>query len=124
MTKVLFINGQSDRHWIESLEQTALCLGESLELADHQHLEGVSFQNYALIIIDAGAVNNPISTVRHIRSCNSQVRIVMVSSTPHWKQARETLLAGATDYVRKVDGREAILDILRGSLFRMREGGS
>lgn len=116
MAGVCFINGQSDRQWIESLREAAQSLGKPFMRIDHWRLQD-KLQDCELIIIDAGAIGDDlISVVERIRALNSGVRIVVVSSVPHWKEARQILLAGATDYVRKENDREAILGILRGNL--------
>jgi len=116
MTCVCFINGHGDRQWIESLRQAVNSLGKPFVAMDHRHLKD-KLQKCELILIDAGAIGDDLSSVvRCIRASNSQVRIVVVSAAPHWKEARQILLAGATDYVRKENDREAILGILRGDI--------
>jgi DNA-binding response OmpR family regulator len=116
MTRVYLIKGQGDQRWVESLRKAVNSLGMSFLSVDHRVLYG-NLQEGDLIILDAGAVRDDLgSIVRHIRATNPQIRIVVVSSAPHWREARQTLLAGATDYVRKANDQNGILDILHGKV--------
>jgi DNA-binding NarL/FixJ family response regulator len=118
MAQMLLVNGKSNRYWINLLRRAAFSLGFSLASIDYRHIEGVSFQNYELIVLDLSVVVNPTVIIRLIHSHNPLARIIVVSSTPHWKQAKEALLAGATDYTKHVDDEAAILDTLQDNLIR------
>ena len=119
MSAMLFIKGQNGNDWFSTLSRAASDLGRSVTWIDHaQAGESLRFQDYELAILDANTISDPVAAVRAIRSSAPQVRIVVVSSTPHWKQARELLLGGATDYVRKVDDETAIQHMLRKNLSR------
>ncbi len=123
MTGVCFINGQGDRQWIEALRQAVHSLGEPFVPMDHRHLPEKLLE-CDLIILDAGAIGDDLSSlVRQIRLSDTRVRVVVVSAAPHWKEARQILLAGATDYVRKENDKEAILGILRGNVPTLRRRG-
>jgi DNA-binding response OmpR family regulator len=116
MTGVCFVNGQGDRQWVEALRQAVESLGKSFVPIDRAHLEN-KIQDCELIILDAGAIGDDLGTfVKDIRTSNAQARIVVVSSAPHWKEARQILLAGATDYVRKTNDSETMIDILLGNV--------
>jgi DNA-binding NtrC family response regulator len=115
MADVVLVSDRSDCNWVEALGQATSSLGKSMMLTDHQCLGSLSLEGCKLVIIDTGAkAVDVISAVQCIRSKDQYLRIVVVSSTPHWKQARDALLAGATDYRRKTDDSEDILEILRG----------
>ncbi len=123
MTKMIFADGQSDPHWIESLRRAALKLGKSFRVMDHSALLKTTHLECELVILDADVSHDLVSIVKHIRSNAPRVRIVVVSSTPQWKQARSILLTGATDYVRKADSEDAILNMLRGGDPEIRQVG-
>jgi DNA-binding response OmpR family regulator len=114
MGNILFINGQTDRNWINSLKKAVDSLGYSLKTVDHKRLPKIT-QNYELVILDAGAIGNVDLTpiILSMRKSEPNARIVVVSSAPYWKEATETLLAGATDYIRKSDDQLALMDLLK-----------
>ncbi len=115
MAKVLFVNGQSDRHWVETLRKAAHNLGKTLVFVSHKHVQE-HIQNYELVILDSESIGKEDLTavVQRVHTSYPEVRIVVISSSPHWKEARQTLLAGATDYVRKTDDIETISRLLHG----------
>jgi hypothetical protein len=119
VASVLLVNGQGGRQWAELLRRAASSVGLFLDYIDHQHIEGVSFRDYELVVLDSGAISKPKTTVQMILSSNPLARIVVVSSSPHWKQAREVLLAGATDYVKLVDDEATIAGVLWDNLVKM-----
>lgn len=116
MNKILFVAGPNDRHWIQALRQSALDMNKFLVLMDYCQMEEVSYRDYELIVLDASITVDLVRVIMNIRASDPRARVVVVSSAPHWKQARETLLAGAIDYVRKMDTQAAILDFLRDNL--------
>jgi len=120
MKQVVFIDSQNDHHWIETLRQAVTELGRSLVFLDWRQMATLSCWNYDLTILDASTDVDLISIIGCILTCNPLARIVVISSAPHWKQARETLLAGATDYVKKEDDRSAVLGVLERNLAKMR----
>ncbi len=103
MEDVFFIIGQSDHQWVKNLRLIGHNLGKSSVLVSHENFPNI-YQDCELFILDTGAVaDDLISIIKRIRSSNAKARIVVVSPAPHWKEARETLLAGASDYRRKID---------------------
>ena len=118
MAKVLLVNGQSGRYWIDLLRRSVLDLGGTLTVLEQRDAKEEMLADFDLIILDASAVDDLALTIRTIRSIHPLLRIVVVSPTPHWKQARESLVAGGTDYVRKVEDQAALLSILQESLAR------
>jgi DNA-binding NarL/FixJ family response regulator len=119
MAKVLFVNNRGGRSWTNLLRQAVLNLGGTLTLLDQQEVKDNACVGFDLIILDAGVVNDLALIIRTIRSSNPLARIVVVSPTPHWKQARETLLVGGSDYVRKADDEAALLGFLQDSLSKV-----
>ena len=113
MANMLLVNGSADHPWIELLRRVVFNLGKSLTVIDQQRWKEVPLQDYELIVLDASAVANPTSMIHEIRSWDPRARILVVTPAPHWKQARETLLAGAIDYVRKIEDKAMIESFLR-----------
>jgi DNA-binding NarL/FixJ family response regulator len=118
MAEVLLLNGQSGRYWIDLLQRAVRNLGGTLIVLDWRDARPEAWAGHDLIILDASVVGDLASTIRTIRAFDPLVRIVVVSPTPHWKQARETLVAGGTDYVKKAEDETELVGILRESLAR------
>lgn len=114
MGKVFYIGGYSDKKWVESLLAAADSLGKSLVLGDRQCPKN-TFTGYEMIIIDAEIfkLDRLILLLKEIRAV-ARAKIVVVTSSPTWKEARKILLEGASDYTRKTDDREAIVNLLNG----------
>jgi DNA-binding NtrC family response regulator len=121
MTSVLFVNRKSDHQWIDTLRRVALKVGKSLLVTNHDKLKNELLSYYELIILDSRAIDELLSDIRYIRSKNTHVRIVVISSAPTWKQARQVLLAGATDFVHKVDDEDIILGIIQGNVSKIQQ---
>ena len=51
-----------------------------------------------LVIWDAALDDTP-KAVRHLHTIRPGAKVVVVSPSPNWKEARECFRAGATDYV-------------------------
>jgi hypothetical protein len=119
MAKVLLVNDKGVRYWTDLLRQAVLKLGGTLTLLDQRDVKDKAWGGFDLIILDASIVDDLTLTIQAIRSSDRLARIVVVSPTPHWKQARETLLIGGTDYVQKVDDEAELLGLLQDSLSRV-----
>lgn len=91
-------------------------LGRDLEYAGEAEMESILWCDYDVIILDAGVINDLPSTISLIRSRNAEARIVVFSSAPHWKQAREVMLAGAVDYAPKLLDSKYIFSTLTRNL--------
>lgn len=54
-----------------------------------------------LVILDAAAFDNLGQTISDLRGAYLSAKVLVFSSLPDWRQAREALLAGAIDYLPK-----------------------
>ena len=82
----------------------------SLQFAGEQKLVFLlREQAYDVVIVDAGAVTSAPDVVSQVRSLNLNAKVVVVTSSPHWKIARAVFRAGATDYLLKSLDRAEIL---------------
>jgi len=95
------------------LEEALSALGP-LQFAGEQRLASLlSGQAYDVVIVDAGAVTSAPDVVSQVRALNLNAKIVVVTSSPHWKIARAVFRAGATDYLLKSLDRAEILKDFR-----------
>ncbi|MFZ0544648.1 MAG: response regulator [Candidatus Promineifilaceae bacterium] len=112
----LLIDGVSDQIWYQLLKETLSSLGKLLTGNEKQAVSMVQEGDYELVILDALAVRNVPRLVSRLRSQRPDVRIVVATASPTWRRARETLLAGATDYIPKSYDKEALFCTLSVAL--------
>ena len=88
----------------------AVSTAGSLQLASEEEVTSqLGEQAYDVVIIDAGAVTSAPEVVERVRGLDPNTRVVVVTSSPHWKIARAVFQAGATDYLLKSLDRAEIL---------------
>lgn len=121
MKKILVVGDSSDVVWVEMLKDALLPLGRlDLVLGDDVKTK-LEQHSYDLIIVDAGGSKNPIGLVSSIHKQKPDATIVVATISPTWRRAREFILAGATDYVRKSTDKIVIFDIFKAILITKKE---
>jgi len=105
----LLIGNLCESYWHQTLKEALSNIG-SLEIqSEESSLSLVLKKNFSLIIVDAGGVYNPSCLVSRIREVQPDARIVVMTASPTWKQAREMFYAGVTDYMRKLPNKDELL---------------
>lgn len=107
--KSLLVNGKSGQHWLKTLNRVMSLLERDLEIANVFDKEQIFWRDYDLIILDASIVKDLVSTIKEICSQHAQARILVFSSAPDWKEARDVILAGAVDYTKKISDDKYVL---------------
>jgi CheY-like chemotaxis protein len=97
------------RDWIATLTT----LGELQVLRETDSVQQIQRRNYDLVIIDSTSVENEISLISQLRARQPNVNILVVTASPTWKSARDVLLSGANDYVRKALSKDDMLNTVR-----------
>lgn len=99
--KFLLIGKSDDTSWPNLLEDALISLGK-LRIATEKEARRAFFEDdYDMIIIDAGAIDDLEGLTSRIRAQRPEVRVVVVTEAPEWEYARDALQAGAADYLRK-----------------------
>ncbi len=75
-------------------------------------------QSYNAVILDAGAVVTAATAVTKILERNPSTEVYVITTSPHWRVARDVLRAGAVDYLPKSRLSEDLFDSLRDSAQR------
>lgn len=116
-----------DRQWREVLEHALQPLG-NLTMIDNEEGGLIAVQKklemgekYEIIIIDVGTVGGRSSSlVRQIREEQHEAKVVVATTAPTWRQAKEFFQVGAIDYVRKSQDEKQVLltfqEVLRKKL--------
>lgn len=97
----LLIGEKMESQWPLILEQALSPLGTLLMVSETNAVQIVAQSCYDVIIIDAGVVRDAVRLVSLLREKHPKARIIVATASPTWQRARETLQAGAVDYIRK-----------------------
>lgn len=116
LKKSLLLGGQGGQYWLEALRSAMAALDRELGIASEAEITQIAWCDYDLVILDAGIVSDLHAVISQIRAYNPEARIVVLSSSPDWKQAREVMLAGGVDYTRKSLDKDYILSTLKKDL--------
>ena len=97
----LLISDSPDDYGNQVLREALAALG-SLQVASESELACVlQEQTYDIVVVDAGAVTSAPEVVSQVRELDPDTRIVVVTTSEHWKVARDVFRAGAMDYLSK-----------------------
>jgi len=112
----LLISNSPDDPWIQILQEVVTSLG-SLQIAgEPEAIKLASQRNYDLFVIDAAKVENIFCLVSSIKEKKPSARILVVTTSPTWRRAREAFRAGATDYIRKSMNKAELCDNLKATM--------
>lgn len=115
-SKTLLLSGREDQAWAKHLRTAVEFLDKELVVATETAINDLSWSDYDLVILDAGAISDVPEVILQVRRRNPATHIIVFSSSPTWEQARETMLAGAVDYSPKVFEHTRILEVIRRAL--------
>ncbi len=60
-----------------------------------------SGDGYEIVVVDAGATADVPAFIKEILAIAPDSRVVVVTAAPVWRAARDSLIAGASDYLSK-----------------------
>lgn len=119
----LLIGENIQTPWIVLLQEVLSTVGRLSMVAEKESLAAIMHNYYDLIIIDARVVDNITQLLSHIRTQQSDARIIVTTASPTWTRAREALQAGADDYIDQALNKEKLANKIKAlleapSLFR------
>jgi len=119
----LLIGENIQTPWIALLQEVLSTVGRLSMVAEKESLTAIMHNCYDLIIIDARVVDNITQLLSHIRTQQSDARIIVTTASPTWTRAREALQAGADDYIDQALNKEKLANKIKAlleapSLFR------
>jgi DNA-binding response OmpR family regulator len=97
----LLIGETPDSSWSTSVCQALASLGPTDMLPEREAIERSAHHNYQMIIIDAGAVADLAAVIIKLRQTSPIVPLVVATASPTWQTAKEVLMTGANDCIRK-----------------------
>lgn len=99
--EILLVGNTIEDQWAFALQKAVSSLGEFHVTTQMSAVQEIARHRYDLIVIDAGVVDEIADLIAGLRSSQPEARIVVATASPTWQRAREAMLAGAIDYVRK-----------------------
>lgn len=115
-TTFLLITNRGEAGWSAMVSETLTPLGSLRIISEEKACTDVLRTRYDLIIIDAAAVKEPAELVSRLCRQRKNVRIVVVTASPTWREARDVLCAGAFDYFRRPPSKEELLSTIKDAL--------
>lgn len=114
--RILLINGSSDNHWHTLVERIADAHGDLTIGAEAGVPALLAKAGYAVILIDASAVEQVPALIRRIRAQQTYARIIVATASPSWQGARAAFLAGAFDYIVKSLGYDDLASVVAAAI--------
>ena len=116
--RFLLVSNSPGDYGHQVLQEALSALGSLQLVSEEGMIPLLHGQAYEVVIVDAGAVKSAPETVSQVRDLDPSSRVVVLTSSPHWKIARAVFRAGATDYLLKSLDRAEILMNFRAVLDR------
>ena len=112
----LLVSNKPSTQWASILREALAPLGELCVDSEGNTLHKIPPQHYDAIIVDAGAVKDVVAITHGLRHRCPQARVIIATTSPTWKRAREALRAGATDYIRKSLDKKKLYSEIKATL--------
>ena len=112
----LLIGEKMETRWPLVLERALSSLGKLAVVSEEGAGQLLAKNLYDVIIVDAGAVQDTPDLVSRLRTGQPQAQIIVATASPTWQRARESLQAGATDYIRKSQDEKKLLSDIQTTL--------
>ena len=106
--------------WAETVREAVRLLGELKTATADDATALAAREDYSMVILDAGAADDPAALVASLRRAAPSVPLVVVAASPTWQSAKEVFLAGASDYIRKSHDAPALAAMLQDILAKSR----
>ncbi len=98
--KIVILSNNDESPWLTAVNHALIPLGNTTIWTEKDALKQFRRTKFDLLLIDASSVDNDIaSLVQLLHLENEWVPIVVATTSPTWRRARDILLAGASDYI-------------------------
>ena len=114
--QLLLIGVSHNDPWRQVIEEASAFLGNLQSSQEVDVFRLIHQQDYVLIVIDAAKVEDVFLLISSIRAQRPEARVVVVTTSPTWRRAREAFRAGATDYIRKSLNKRETLAALQAAV--------
>jgi predicted nucleotide-binding protein len=97
----LVVTDQAKSIWVTTVKASLKSMGEIKIVPKDDALEELTRIDCEMVILDYSAANDIVSFITEVHSKYPGLPIVVAALTRGWRRARETLRAGAKDYILK-----------------------
>ena len=107
--RFIVVGNKHESPWMQMMAEALAPLGELCFATENEALTQVGEQKYDLIIIASGKVASDLGVlVKQFRDAQPDSPIVVTTTSPTWRRAREVFMAGGTEYIRRTLDKEKI----------------
>jgi len=103
----------NQNYWLKITEEIKNQIGPVRNVSDKDVSQQSSEQKYDFIVIDVSDIEDLYRLIPEIRRDQPESYVVIVSSTPTWKQTREVIRLGASSLIRKSTNFEDVIEELQ-----------
>ena len=108
---VAIIGNNADSLWVTAVRDALAHWGTVQFWPEHEALTDLKDNPPDLLLVDASTLKtDAVQFVTSLNRVNPYMPIIVATTSPTWRRARDLLLAGATDYVRRTFNKQLILD--------------
>ena len=112
--KILIVSDAGNKpYWDASADEIREEIGPVTVVPDTQVSTRAASHRSDVILIDISSIADLHELIPRIHQEQPESRIITVSSTPTWKQAREVLRLGAANLIRKSSNLDEVISELR-----------
>jgi len=112
MKQVMVVTNYPDSSWLTMVVEALTMVAQVTAVPEEGVATAVQKTRYDLFLIDTSNINGDVVTlVKEIHQLFTTLPVVVFTTSPTWRRARELFLAGATDYVRRSLEKETILSV-------------
>lgn len=118
MTKqIIIVSNQPESPWLITTVDALQSLGVSHVFSEQAVFNQISMKTCDLILIDASSIDaDLVEMVKLLCSKYYKKPIVVVTTSPTWRRAKEIILAGAADYVPRTFDKKKIVDLCQNAI--------
>lgn len=104
----LVVNDPHDQAWLQSLEVVLAAFGTLNVITEDTVLSQMDLKHYDMVILDAIVIKDVLKLLAYVREHYPDVKVVITTTSPEWRLAREAFRVGASDYIRKSQDTEEL----------------
>jgi two-component system C4-dicarboxylate transport response regulator DctD len=114
--RFLLVTDSPGEYGNQVVRETLSTLG-SLQVASGRKMTSLLQEgSHDVVVVDAGPALSPLAVISRIREIDAEIKIVIISASPHWKIAVDVTRPGDADYLRGPPSREEIITSIRALL--------
>jgi DNA-binding NtrC family response regulator len=111
---VLIISDAENQGYLKALADAIReKIGPVRTVMDRDVAPGWNGRHYDVIVVDVSNLESLYRLIPEIHRDHPKSHIIIISSTPTWKQTREVIRLGAANLIRKSSDLDEIIDELR-----------